>query len=296
MDGKRESMKPLRHQLEEKRSELKVPWNTLEQDFVLSWVLAGISQIEELKDSLVFKGGTALKKIYFGNYRFSEDLDFTMTKEIPEKNLSRYIEEACLYATGRVSEFVPNPFFKCERYKEKLPHAHGQIAFTIRARLPWHREPHVSVMIEITKDERVMTQPRLLPLIYDYEGDFPYKVWTYSLEEIVCEKLRAILQNVKKLHEVGWTRSRARDYYDLWRILSSHLRELNRQEILSVLPYKCTDKNVSWNTPDDFFNEAYLKGIQSSWDKWLGPLVSNLPQSRQVLEELRILLNKLFLR
>ena len=28
-------------------------------------------------DSLVFKGGTALKKCYFDNYRFSEDLDFS---------------------------------------------------------------------------------------------------------------------------------------------------------------------------------------------------------------------------
>ena len=167
------------------------------------------------------------------------------------------------------------------------------MAFTVKARLPWHRDPYVNVMIEITKNERVMTQPKLLPLIYDYEGVFPYEVWTYSLEEIVCEKLRAILENVKKLHEVGWTRPRARDYYDLWRILSSHLRELNQQEILNVLPDKCADKNVSWNTSDDFFSEAYLKGIQSSWDKWLDPLVSNLPKSEKVLEELRGLLNKL---
>ena len=30
-----------------------------------------------LKENLIFKGGTALKKCYFGNYRFSEDLDLT---------------------------------------------------------------------------------------------------------------------------------------------------------------------------------------------------------------------------
>ncbi len=30
---------------------------------------------------LAFKGGTALKKCYFADYRFSEDLDFTLTEE-----------------------------------------------------------------------------------------------------------------------------------------------------------------------------------------------------------------------
>jgi len=288
-------MKPLRLQLEEKRLELNVPWNTLEQDFVLSWVLAGISRTEVLKDSLVFKGGTALKKIYFGDYRFSEDLDFTLVKEISENDISHYIQQACLYATDRIAEFSPSPLIKCERYKEKRPHAHGQIAFTIRARLPWHRDPHVSVMIEITRGERVLTQPKLRDLIYDYEGEFPYNIMTYSLEEIICEKLRAILQNVKKLHEVGWTRSRARDYYDLWRILSSHMEVINQKEILDVLPHKCADKGVSWNTPDDFFSEAYLKGIRASWNKWLDSLISTPTQSEEVLGELRILLNKLLL-
>jgi predicted nucleotidyltransferase component of viral defense system len=88
-------MKPLRRQLEERRAELNVPWNTLEQDFVLSWVLAGISQIETLRESLIFKGGTALKKVYFGNYRVSEDLDFTMIQPISEKDLAHHMEQAC---------------------------------------------------------------------------------------------------------------------------------------------------------------------------------------------------------
>lgn len=30
---------------------------------------------------MIFKGGTALKKVYFEDYRFSEDLDFTLLDE-----------------------------------------------------------------------------------------------------------------------------------------------------------------------------------------------------------------------
>jgi uncharacterized protein len=51
----------------------------VEKDYVIGWVLKGISNNEYLKQQLVFKGGTALRKMYFPDYRLSEDLDFTFT-------------------------------------------------------------------------------------------------------------------------------------------------------------------------------------------------------------------------
>ncbi|MBW1802624.1 MAG: nucleotidyl transferase AbiEii/AbiGii toxin family protein [Deltaproteobacteria bacterium] len=70
-------MKPLRNRLQEARKRLGIPWEVLERDYVLSWILAGVSRVDGLRDTLIFKGGTALKKCFFGNYRFSEDLDFS---------------------------------------------------------------------------------------------------------------------------------------------------------------------------------------------------------------------------
>jgi uncharacterized protein len=35
-----------------------------------------------LRARLAFKGGTALKRCYFCDYRFSENLDFTLTGEV----------------------------------------------------------------------------------------------------------------------------------------------------------------------------------------------------------------------
>ena len=46
---------------------------------MLGWVLAGIYRQTALAESWIFKGGTCLKKCYFETYRFSEDLDFTLT-------------------------------------------------------------------------------------------------------------------------------------------------------------------------------------------------------------------------
>ena len=70
-------MRPLRTRLQEAHQRLGIPWEILERDYLLSWVLAGIGQVPVLRDTLVCKGGTALKKCYFGDYRFSEDLDFS---------------------------------------------------------------------------------------------------------------------------------------------------------------------------------------------------------------------------
>ena len=50
----------------------------IEKDYILSWILKGIAQNESLSKLLVLKGGTVLKKFYFENYLYSEDLDFTL--------------------------------------------------------------------------------------------------------------------------------------------------------------------------------------------------------------------------
>lgn len=55
--------------------------DVVEKDYVLGWLLAGISAHPSLGNTWVFKGGTCLKKCYFETYRFSEDLDFTVENE-----------------------------------------------------------------------------------------------------------------------------------------------------------------------------------------------------------------------
>jgi predicted nucleotidyltransferase component of viral defense system len=51
----------------------------LERDYCLAWFLVGLSR-SGLRERLLFTGGTALKRCYFGDYRFSEDLDFTLAE------------------------------------------------------------------------------------------------------------------------------------------------------------------------------------------------------------------------
>ncbi len=77
----------------------RIPEAVLERDYCLSWVLVGLSR-SPLRDRLVFKGGTALKKCYFEDYRFSEDLDFTLTEETSWEEIElAMLNLAILYAT-----------------------------------------------------------------------------------------------------------------------------------------------------------------------------------------------------
>lgn len=51
----------------------------VEKDYVIGWLLTGISTNPETSSNWIFKGGTCLKKCYYETYRFSEDLDFSLT-------------------------------------------------------------------------------------------------------------------------------------------------------------------------------------------------------------------------
>ena len=130
------TMRPLRTRLEEARQRLGIPWEVLERDYVLSWILAGMSDVKALHESLVFKGGTALKKCYFGDYRFSEDLDFSANgKILTSTEFHSAIREACDIAMKLLDPFAPVEIV-CERHVERDHHPGSQQAFDIRARFP----------------------------------------------------------------------------------------------------------------------------------------------------------------
>ena len=280
-------MKLLRTRLGEARRRTGLPWEILERDYLLSWILAGISQSESLRESLVFKGGTALKKCYFGDYRFSEDLDFSAFEGVPRfESLQEAMQGACAVAMDLLDEYAPVEI-TCERYTERQPHPAGQEAFAIRARLPWHRRPQTRVLVEITVDEEILrsAEPRLV--LHEYGEPLEARVIVYSLEEIVAEKLRALLQHAKKLRERGWSRSRARDYYDLWRIFNAYRDELDLEEFESLLRRKCALRDVAFESLEDFFEPGVVGQVRATWEQWLGPLVSDLPGVDVVLEELR---------
>src|SRR5947208_16396855 len=65
--------------------------DVLERDYCLAWFLAALEE-SDLRTRLALKGGTALKRCYFVDYRFSEDLDFTLLEAIPFDSILHGLE------------------------------------------------------------------------------------------------------------------------------------------------------------------------------------------------------------
>ncbi len=86
--------------------------STIEKDYVLGRVLMGIQNNTKTKDSWIFKGGTCLKKCFFDEYRFSEDLDFTLidSSQMTESFLMGILKELSEWTyeeTGLVDVLKP---------------------------------------------------------------------------------------------------------------------------------------------------------------------------------------------
>jgi hypothetical protein len=140
---------------------------------------------------------------------------------------------------------------------------------------------------EPPRDEKVIKSAPTRKVIHDYGEPLDAEVRVYALEEVVAEKLRAILQHVEMLEERGWSRSRARDYYDLWRVLGTYQNQMDLSDFVSFLREKCAVRNVAFKGPDDFFQDHLLAYVEKTWNQWLGPLVPRLPAFLTVINELR---------
>ena len=282
-------MRPLRLRIQEAARQYGVPQNLIEKDYALSYALAGLAFHPDLADTLLFKGGTALKKVFFGDYRFSEDLDFSAQSAPKARELESAIRQAVQHAAELLSEQGP---FSVEvvRRPEQEPHPGGQDAFLVRIQFPWHPRPLCQIKVEITHHELVVLAPRKRTLIHGYDEDLRPRVSCYQLEEIVAEKLRALLQTHQNIVARGWGRQHARDYYDLWRILDTFSDTLDARNISIALKAKAQHRQVSYLGINDFFTDELVTTARVQWEGSLSPVVAQLPDCDYALERLRELL------
>ena len=176
-------MKPLDVRLREAAKQNNMLLDVIEKDYAQSYVLAGLMSQHSLKDTLVFKGGTALKKMFFGSYRFSEDLDFSAVQLRSRKELENIIGKA-VEETQRLLASYGRFSVEVKRIRETRPHPKGQDAFNIWVRFPWYGERVCSIKVEITRDEPVLLEPLMRPIIHDYEEDLNVLIRCYRLEGV----------------------------------------------------------------------------------------------------------------
>lgn len=161
----------------------------IQKDYVISWILWGISQNDFLKENMVFKGGTCLKKIHFDDYRFSEDMDFTLLNdevsndEIIE-NFNATFKE--VLQASRIPLSIADGSF--DIHKDS-----GSIKFKIDYEGPHGKD---SIKVDITRGEKMVfdvENRKVFNQYSDLEEEDDFIIKSYSLNEVLVEKMAALM-------------------------------------------------------------------------------------------------------
>lgn len=253
---------------------------TVEKDYVLSWVLHGISQHPKLSEWF-FKGGTCLKKCYFETYRFSEDLDFT----VPNKSIynSTEIKDSLSEVADLVYENVGiNLKTKDIEVEESINKKNKKTfiaKFTYLGPLNLPSRSQQRVKFDITDDEIIVDLPDFREVFHPYTDspNSPAKIRCYSVNEILAEKTRAIYER----------QGRSRDIYDVVNISRNFREHIEIKKAKKILQEKFKFKSLPEPSVDLILAQIDVAQLTTNWQDQLAHQVQLLPTAESFHNDLQ---------
>lgn len=247
----------------------RIPESVIERDYVLAWLLSGLAK-HNLRKNLAFKGGTALRRCWFEGYRFSEDLDFTLTRSVDLENILDGLDE--IFMQVRDACGLEISFDRHDRHGH-----HNSHTFYLRYQGPLPAPNDVKVDITIREQRCFDLQERPIFRTYGGFSDLPdgLTVKTYATEEIAIEKMMVLSDRA---------RNEPRDLYDLWYLFDSF--DLRISELRPELEKKLTFRQRHLEGLDEaiFKKQDRLKKL---WSARLSHQMSNLPMFEDVFREVQ---------
>ena len=250
-----------------KQSEIKnisrkyiVPISTIERDYAQNWILSFLPK-------MIFKGGTCLRKIYFEDYRFSDDLDFTLIEETDIASLKDTILNSIQQAKTRSNiEFID------EINSKEVKNGYS---FDIYFRITRVTGSPLKIKIDITKkeNEHIIDQIEQKMINHPYSDKIDTKILVYSLDEMFAEKTRSLFE-----------RTRPRDLYDIW-YLNKNVK-FNKTLFKKKCDFKKVDPNI-----EDFISKK--SKFENAWEASLRHQLSELPSADNVFDEVIYFLKKM---
>ncbi len=210
-----------------------IPWQMteqIEQDLIISRALVDLYNDPHVKDALVFRGGTALNKLFINPpARYSEDIDFVQKNAVP-------IGQTIDAIRTLLKPWLGEPKRKITQRSAKLTYKYDSFN-NIPAKLK----------IEINTTEHFQVLPlKTVPLSMDsdwFKGTAD--IITYELDELMATKLRALYQ-----------RRKGRDLFDVWYVADRSLINLNR--VFDIFSQYCSYNGVKI-TREEFLKNLELK-------------------------------------
>ncbi len=239
----------------------------IEKDYVISWIICGIANNPFLKESLVFKGGTVLKKIYFPDYRFSEDLDFTFKGK-------EFIIGAIKAAFNKLMEWVYEESRISLSIQNETQHETGNFNFYLAYTGPLGGAgANKDIKVDISQDELIYYEPEEKQVNNPYSDiNQEYSILCYSLGEVIAEKMRSIMQ-----------RTTPRDIYDLWYLFETEGQDI--EDHIFAFQVKAKYKGYDANKLIKVI-EQKERTFAKHWNEHLANQMTAIPDFNDVWREL----------
>jgi len=226
-----------------------------EKDYLQELILFSI--YSNAGKELVFKGGTALYKIYKLN-RFSEDLDFTLTKKLDIEKVSNKIASdlMLLNIVARIKEI--------KEYRNEI-----NVRLLLKGPLyKGSKERQCFIPLNISKREQTL-EPEKKTIVSMFREIPSFEIFIMKEEEILAEKIRAI-----------FTRQKPRDIYDLWFLLT--MKNINVD--IELINEKLSIYSLKFNFKEF---ESKIEKMKGLWQIDLKNLIiGELPDFDKVKKEL----------
>ena len=196
------SLQAIKDKIRKISNEKNVEFNTVMRFYMYDKFIERLAK-SKYKDNFILKGGFYLSKLFGIDNRSTIDIDAMIRKTKFEKeNIIKMITEIININIGDNTKFEIK---KTEPIRDE--DEYGGLRITINFSLENMKD---SFHIDVATGDPIYPGP----IDYKYEtlidGNF-YKVWSYSLETALAEKIETILTKLE-------TSSRMKDYYDIYLI------------------------------------------------------------------------------
>lgn len=241
----------------------------VEKDYLILLVLAALGRRLKQSQGWHFKGGTCLRHCYYAGYRFSDDIDFTCVggEGTPDEGV-RFLGEVA-------REITSERGVQARALPPRFDPVHGQTELAVEyLRTGARQSAWPQVKIHLSFDEPLLDRPELRTVTPPYSEPEPFALLSYSLLEIVSEKLRALIQQQARF-------PRPRDLYDLWYITCLKREPLDRQRLRAAFEAKCLARKVD---PDlaMLTSETLRTTSLATWRSLIVPVVRIAPEFEMV--------------
>ena len=227
-------------------------------DYALGCFLASLFRRAEAA-ALCFKGGTCLRKGYYADYRYSEDIDFTLTERMGRETLEGLLETVAADATDQWAvDFRVRPV-RVKVVDDEYGKESYQASLNYRGPLRRTGDPR-AVRVDVTASEVLVFPVRERAILHPYSDAADLagvRVPCYDLLETAAEKMRAL---------AGQRRyAISRDIYDLAQLVD---REgLDASRVVPALPHKWQAKGLKPATIDLERLAARQDEFRQDWDQ-----------------------------